>query len=69
MQAKSRIYKVTNELSGDVRLIEGQSQAQVARYILANEYTIAACAGMDGIRLAADGVRLESAMLRYEEDV
>ena len=60
---KSRPYRVTNMDTGKVRLIEGTNVAQVARYIVGNDYMIIPAGGMDAVRLIADqGVKLESAM-------
>ena len=60
---KSRPYRVTNLKTNSTRLIEGTNVAQVARYIVAGDYHIEPCGGMDAVRLIADeGVKLESAM-------
>lgn len=62
MSAKSRIYKILNAQTGTFRLIEAQTQAQVARYLVANDYSIVPCNGIEAVKMAAEGTKLESAL-------
>jgi len=67
MKAKTRPYKVTDIENNKVRVIEASTIAEVARYIIKSSYVIAPCSGMDGLRLIAEGVELESAVAKAEE--
>jgi hypothetical protein len=60
MAAKTRPYKVTDNVTGTVRLIEATTVAEAARYVVKNAYTIEPCAGLEGMRLIESGVKLES---------
>lgn len=66
---KSRPYLVTNLKTNSVRLIEGQNVSNVARYIVATDYSIEACNSMDAVKMVSNGVKLESAMTPKPESV
>ena len=66
---RTRPYLVTNLKTNSVRLVEGQNVSNVARYVVATDYSIEVCGSMDAVKMVSNGIKLESAMTAPKPEV